>query len=100
MSYLLPLINDPYNVAVISALNAVGLAALSNIRSSPQMMLKARREYTKALSETNKGLADIATSDRDDILAAVVLLGMYEVSSPVDYRRRTIMNYYLTSFRL
>ncbi|KAJ5273550.1 hypothetical protein N7478_008675 [Penicillium angulare] len=43
------------------------------------MMLKARREYTKALSETNKGLADIATSDRDDILAAVVLLGMYEV---------------------
>ncbi|KAJ5890220.1 hypothetical protein N7504_011030 [Penicillium tannophilum] len=79
MSYLLPLIADPGNVAVNSALNAVGLAALSNIRLSPQMMLKARREYTNALSETNQALANTAMSKRDDTLAAVVLLGMFEV---------------------
>jgi hypothetical protein len=79
MSYLLPLIADPRNVAVNSALNAVGLAALSNIRLSPQLMLKARREYTNALSETNRALASIAMSKRDDTLAAVVLLGMFEV---------------------
>ncbi|KAJ6103640.1 hypothetical protein N7486_003862 [Penicillium sp. IBT 16267x] len=79
MSYLLPLIADSENVAVNSALNAVGLAALSNIRLSPQMMLTARREYTNALSETNQVLANIAMSKRDDTLAAVVLLGMFEV---------------------
>jgi phosphoribosylformylglycinamidine (FGAM) synthase PurS component len=53
MSDLVPLIKDPQNFAVNSALTAVGLAALSNIRMSPQMMLKARREYTTALSHTN-----------------------------------------------
>ncbi|KAJ5655203.1 hypothetical protein N7507_007153 [Penicillium longicatenatum] len=42
-------------------------------------MLKARREYTNALSETNRALASIALSKRDDTLAAVVLLGMFEV---------------------
>ncbi|KAJ5915930.1 hypothetical protein N7454_010837 [Penicillium verhagenii] len=43
------------------------------------MMLKARHEYSKALSETNQALADVAMSKRDDTLAAVVLLGMFEV---------------------
>jgi hypothetical protein len=80
MSYLVPLIEDPQNFAVNSALNAVGLAALSNIRMSPQMMLKARREYTAALSHTNQALRDPIKSKQDDILAAVVLLGMFEVS--------------------
>lgn len=80
MSYLLPLIQNPQNAALNAALNAVGLAALSNIRMSPQMMLKARREYTTALSQTNYALRDPVMSKRDDILAAVVLLGMFEVS--------------------
>jgi phosphoribosylformylglycinamidine (FGAM) synthase PurS component len=82
MSYLVPLINDPRNSAINAALNAVGLAALSNIRLAPQMMLKARREYTTALSQTNHALKDSVMSKRDDILAAVVLLGMFEVSHP------------------
>lgn len=82
MSYLVPLISDPRNSAVNAALNAVGLVALSNIRLAPQMMLKARREYTTALSQTNHALKDSVMSKRDDILAAVVLLGMFEVSHP------------------
>lgn len=81
MSYLVPLIKDPQNFAVNAALNAVGLAALSNIRMSPQMMLKARREYTTALSHTNQALQDPIKSKQDDTLAAVVLLSMFEVSS-------------------
>ncbi|KAJ5121846.1 hypothetical protein N7448_002977 [Penicillium atrosanguineum] len=84
MSYLIPLINDPRNSAVNAALNAVGLAALSNIRLAPQMMLKARREYTIALSQTNHALKDSIMSKRDDILAAVVLLGMFEVMTCTD----------------
>ncbi|KAF3391370.1 hypothetical protein F1880_007677 [Penicillium rolfsii] len=84
MSYLVPLIEDSQNLAVNSALNAVGLAALSNIRMSPQMMLKARREYTAALSHTNQALQDPIKSKQDDILAAVVLLGMFEVMTCTD----------------
>ncbi|KAJ5219323.1 uncharacterized protein N7498_001422 [Penicillium cinerascens] len=84
MPYLVPLINDPRNSAVNAALNAVGLAALSNIRLAPQMMLKARREYTTALSQTNHALKDSVMSTRDDILAAVVLLGMFEVMTCTD----------------
>jgi hypothetical protein len=80
MSYLLPLTKDTRNSAVNAALTAVGLAALSNIRLSPRMMLKARQEYTTALSQTNHALKDPILSKRDDILAAVVLLGMFEVS--------------------
>jgi len=80
MSYLLPLLaKDPRN-CVNAALSAVGLAALSNIRLSPRMLLKARQEYTTALSETNQALQDPILSKRDDTLAAVVLLGMFEVS--------------------
>jgi tRNA U34 5-carboxymethylaminomethyl modifying GTPase MnmE/TrmE len=88
MSYLVPLIKDPRNFAVNAALNAVGLAALSNIRMSPQMMIKARREYTTALSHTNHALRDPIKSKQDDILAAVVLLGMFEVS----YTREDILS--------
>lgn len=82
MSYLIPLVTDSRNSAVNAALNAVGLAALSNIRLAPQMMLKARREYTTALSQTNHALKDAVLSKRDDTLAAVVLLGMFEVNNP------------------
>lgn len=81
MSYLLPLMKDTRNSLVLTtALAAVGLAALSNIRLSPRMMLQARKEYTTALSQTNYALRDPVLSKRDDTLAAVVLLGMFEVS--------------------
>lgn len=95
MPYLVPLINDPRNSAVNAALNAVGLAALSNIRLAPQMMLKARREYTTALSQTNRALKDSVMSKRDDILAAVLLLGMFEVSES-GRRSSTLLFWFLT----
>ncbi|KAJ5493549.1 hypothetical protein N7463_009636 [Penicillium fimorum] len=85
MSYLLPLVKDTRNSPVLTtALAAVGLAALSNIRLSPRMMLQARKEYTTALSQTNYALRDPVLSKRDDTLAAVVLLGMFEVMTCSD----------------
>ncbi|CAI7662993.1 unnamed protein product [Penicillium crustosum] len=85
MSYLLPLMKDSRNSPVLTtALAAVGLAALSNIRLSPRMMLQARKEYTTALSQTNHALRDHVLSKRDDTLAAVVLLGMFEVMTCSD----------------
>lgn len=69
MSYLLPLMKDSRNLPVLTtALAAVGLAALSNIRLSPRMMLQARKEYTTALSQTNHALRDHVLSKRDDTL--------------------------------
>ncbi|PYI33325.1 hypothetical protein BP00DRAFT_367348, partial [Aspergillus indologenus CBS 114.80] len=84
LSYLRPLVQSPQSLAVNAALDAVGMAALANIRMSPRMMLQARREYTTALSQTNRALKDPLMSRRDDILAAVVLLGMFEVMACTD----------------
>jgi hypothetical protein len=79
MKYLVPLIEDPRNTAVNTALGAVALAALSNVQLSPRTMLRAQREYTAVLSQTNRALKDPIICKTDDTLAAVVLLGIYEV---------------------
>ncbi|KAL7958831.1 hypothetical protein V8C34DRAFT_323799 [Trichoderma compactum] len=64
--------------------NAVALAALSNIRLSPNTMLKAQKEYTTALSKTNLALKDPVLCKTDGILAAVVMLGIFEVMTCTD----------------
>ncbi|KAL7937850.1 hypothetical protein V8C35DRAFT_134583 [Trichoderma chlorosporum] len=84
MSYLLPLMKNSQNSAVNAAVNAVALAALSNIRLSPKTMLKAQQEYTTALSKTNLALKDPDMCMTDDILAAVVMLGIFEVMTCTD----------------
>ncbi|PTB34956.1 hypothetical protein M441DRAFT_32368 [Trichoderma asperellum CBS 433.97] len=84
MSYLLPLIERSRNSAVNAAVSAVALAALANIRLSPKTMLKAQQEYTTALSKTNLALKDPSMCKTDGILAAVVMLGMFEVMTCTD----------------
>lgn len=80
MAYLLPLMKDAQNHALDAAVTAVALAALSNIHASPRTMLKAHVEYSAALSATNQALRDPEICKRDDVLAAVVMLGIFEVS--------------------
>lgn len=65
--------------ALPAAITAVGLAALSNIHQCPQVMLEARKECTTAISLTNSALNDPVGFKRDDVLAAVLMLGMFEV---------------------
>ncbi|PYH92967.1 hypothetical protein BO71DRAFT_356319 [Aspergillus ellipticus CBS 707.79] len=79
MPYLLDLTRNQDNAPINAALTAAGLAALSNLRMSPQMMLNARRHYTLALSRTRHALRDPALCRKDGTLAAVVLLGMFEI---------------------
>ena len=81
MAYLVPLISDVQNHALNAAVSAVALAALSNIHASPRTMVKAHVEYYTALCATNHALRDSEMCKRDDILAAVVMLGIFEVSS-------------------
>jgi hypothetical protein len=82
MSYLLPLMEGSRNSAANAAVSAVALAALSNVRLSPKTMRKAQKEYTTALSLTNLALQDPIMCRTDDTLAAVVMLGTFEVSLP------------------
>jgi hypothetical protein len=65
--------------ALTASIHAVGLAALANIHRSSQVMLEAREEYGCALVATNAALQDPSRRSADSTLAAVVLLGMYEV---------------------
>lgn len=65
MSYPLPWMNTR-NSPLITALAAVGLAAVLNIRFSPQMELRARKKYTNALSQTNYALRNPIRPRTDD----------------------------------
>ncbi|KAI1145917.1 hypothetical protein F4825DRAFT_224813 [Nemania diffusa] len=84
MSYLVPLIEDSRNMTANAALDAVALAGLSNVRLSTQTMLRAQREYITVLSQINRALKDPILCKTDDTLAAVVLLGIYEVITCTD----------------
>lgn len=74
------------DAALTSAITALGLSALANMRMSPPLMLAAREEYIKALSATNKNIMDPILSKTDHTLMAVMFLGMFEVSCVLDFQ--------------
>lgn len=62
------------------AFNACGMALLNNKGGSQNKLNdKALFEYTRALAATNEALRDPKTQTSDSTLAAVLLLGTYEV---------------------
>ncbi|KAK5992934.1 hypothetical protein PT974_06359 [Cladobotryum mycophilum] len=69
------------DVALQTALVAVGTAGLSFMKSSPQLEVAARKSYSLAISQINEALQDPTRVTKDDILAAIVTLGVYEVIS-------------------
>lgn len=83
MDYLLPLMqSESSNSHLQHAFNACSLAHLGNrVKSdSEDIPNKALSEYTQALSTTHLALQDPELSKTDGTLAAVLLLGLYEVS--------------------
>lgn len=68
------------DMALSSAMTALGLSAMANMRMSPPLMLSAREEYIKALSATNRNVMDPILSKTDHTLMAVMFLGLFEVS--------------------
>lgn len=83
MDYLLPLMKDEKsNGHLQHAFNACSLAHLGNrVKSNGEdIPNRALSEYTKALSSTHRALKDPEASKTDATLAAVLLLGLYEVS--------------------
>jgi hypothetical protein len=70
------------NQTLTSAITALGLAVLANIRMSPPLMMAAREEYIAALGNTNRSLRDPVDSKTNQTLLAVMFLGIFEVRSP------------------
>ncbi|KAL2851988.1 hypothetical protein BJY01DRAFT_104234 [Aspergillus pseudoustus] len=78
-NYIPHVINTSSGRAVTASLNATGLAALSNIHMSQELMLAARQQYITALAETNAALSDQMHSTSDATLIAVTFLGLFEL---------------------
>ncbi len=84
MDYIIPLLNVPgEHQHLRSAVNAVALASLNSREGSTGNHVGelAMNEYSRALVTLRSSLTtDQKTSDQT--LAATLLLGMFEVSSP------------------
>ena len=81
LEYLIPLLSqDSRENHLQHAFNSCALALLHN-RGSPGSKLgeMALSEYSRALSHTNAALRDPRAQKEDSTLAAVLLLGMFEV---------------------
>jgi hypothetical protein len=73
---------EGYQAALSTAITAAGLASLSNVAKQPNVSAPARQMYLQALRLVSEALADPLQVKSDQTLAAVMLLGLYEVSLP------------------
>ena len=67
--------------AFSSAITAIGLAGLSHRRSEPALLTASGQWYASALHQTNEALLEPLVATRNETLASIVLLGLYEVGS-------------------
>lgn len=67
------------NPILTDAVLALGLAGLSNYRHG-RTMLDANMRYTRAVKTISASLANVDQAKDDQILIAVLLLGLFEVS--------------------
>lgn len=81
LDYILPLLKEEGPDSPIQhAFNACSLAFLDNRRGvGSGCWDKALAEYTVALARTNAALRDRSSQQSDVTLAAVILLGLFEV---------------------
>ena len=60
-------------------ITSIGLAGLSNLKSSPETMIVARKKHTAVLRSLNSSLQDPKTATTDATFLTVLLLGLFEV---------------------
>jgi hypothetical protein len=83
LDYIVPLIkNEPPNSHLTASFEAVSLASLGNRPETKMLLGVAWQKYTRALSLVNRALAQPFVQKSDQTLAAVLLLGHFEVCSP------------------
>ncbi|KKK26308.1 hypothetical protein ARAM_001563 [Aspergillus rambellii] len=79
--------------AIREVIEAVGLAAMSNISYAPDIAYKANQQYCRALVAMNQALDDPGTAIADASLMCVILLGLFEV---VQSNESSRSNYWAT----
>ncbi|CEL04083.1 hypothetical protein ASPCAL05215 [Aspergillus calidoustus] len=72
-------VKDPTCHVLQTAIEAVGLAGLSNTLYAPHLAALAQDRYGKALAGLDGALQDPCIATRDTTLMAVILLGLFEV---------------------
>lgn len=70
---------DDSNTAIGSAIEAAGMAGLSNVFYAPEISAKSRELYGQAIAATTEALIDPTSAVADTTLMAVILLGLFEV---------------------
>lgn len=60
------------------AVDATAFMTLANVSRAPQLMMKARRGYGKALSSLREALASPTEALKDETFASVVILSLFE----------------------
>ena len=83
----------PRDCALSSIIVALGIAGLSRFQHAPSLVRLSRAKYAVALRSVNMALQDPESAKRDQTLIAIMLLGVYEASSPIlrhDYPQLTI----------
>lgn len=68
------------SIVVRDALISVGLAALSNARNDPAMMVTARKKLSSVLRQMQTALQDPQEARSDTTLRTVMMLWLFEVS--------------------
>lgn len=69
----------PFNHPLRTAIEAVGMAGLSNFFYAPEVEAQAKSQYGRALAVTKAALRDPVLSLEDTTLATVLLLSHFEV---------------------
>jgi hypothetical protein len=91
LDYIIPLLKtDGPNTHLTNAFDACALASLANRPGAAGSGLekKALGHYTQALAATHIALKDPEASKSDSTLAAVLLLGLFEVKTPLLFIRK------------
>ncbi|KAK4202942.1 hypothetical protein QBC40DRAFT_319686 [Triangularia verruculosa] len=71
--------NDRRFAPLRAAIEAAGLAGLSNLGPSPQLSIQSKRQYRDALTAVKDALSNPSHAADDATLMAVILLGLYEM---------------------
>lgn len=80
LDHLVPMYLDaPPDSLLQKATHAAALAALSNLRETPELLVSARREYGRAIRDVEKALNDPVAAKSDEVLMSVLLFAFYEV---------------------
>jgi hypothetical protein len=75
-------LDDNTSPALTAAIEAVGLAGLSNLSHGQSLQQQSRAQYGKALALLKKAFDDSVLAIADETLVAVILLILFEAGTP------------------